>query len=793
MSAAASVDPVLLFAAASVAGGLAVAAPWEVAAVFLAVSALVLASGRVRRWTLVGAAVALGVGAVRARAAVACHEVERTATEAALGHAARCSSRARVVSSPVTVRGTTRWDADLDHLICTDGTSPWLGRATLYGGPGDLARGDEVDVVATLAMPQRFWNASTGDPRPADARRGSTRSGGVLDARLRRHGVGLLASVDRIRAGVRARIEATFNPDVAPMARALVLGENDLAPDDDRAFRVSGLSHLLAVSGMHLVLVVALVVRAIAAVLARIERLAGVTDVGRLVAAIGLPLTWVYAEFAGAGGSTVRAAWMMTAALFARVLGRQSDPVRSFALSVLAMAASDPLVAYDLSFTLSAAATSGLLAFGAPLKERIGALVPPRMGFLAGAVATTIAASIPCAPILARFAPTAPVGGVLANLIAVPLGEWAALPLCLAHALLREWPDAERGCALVASGALTVVRWIARGFATPALTLEVPQPTSWQLAILALAMAALVLRCRRWRVTVAALCATLLALELGARRGGSPRGTLRATMLDVGQGDAALVDLPDGEIIVIDGGGLVGSPIDVGMRVLAPELRARRRNRVAAVVLTHPHPDHFGGLVTGLDGIEVGELWDSGQGELERTGGGYETLLERARSQGVPVLRPDRLCGSRWLGGARIDVLAPCPEANVDRGPNDNSLVLRIGYGARSLLFVGDAELAEEQELLTRTRDMLGADVLKVGHHGSRTSSSARFVDTVRPRHAIISVGSRNRFGHPDPLTLSTLVSAGARVWRTDLDGAITVQTDGASLEVRSIARAAPP
>jgi competence protein ComEC len=148
----------------------------------------------------------------------------------------------------------------------------------------------------------------------------------------------LLAWIDRVRARVRARIDATFAPDLAPMARALVLGESDLAPEDDRSFRASGLSHLLAVSGMHLVLVLALVVRGLEGVLVRVETLAARVDVGRVAAAVGIPVAWLYAELAGAGGSTMRAAWMATAALGARALGRRTDGPRAFGISLLAMA-----------------------------------------------------------------------------------------------------------------------------------------------------------------------------------------------------------------------------------------------------------------------------------------------------------------------------------------------------------------------------------------------------------------------------------------------------------------------
>jgi competence protein ComEC len=783
-----AVDPILLVFGGWVVSGLLLVARWETAFASGCILALAVATRRATPRMAVVAAIGMGLGGLRARSTVAHHEAMREAADEVLPGPQRCSADGRVDSSPVHARGIPRWDAELRAVTCADRTTTWMGRATLYGGPDDLARGDEVAVVATLAPPQRFWNAASGDPRPAEARRASIRSGGALDVRVIRRASGLLAWIDRTRARVRNRIDATFPSDLAPMARALVLGESDLTPDDDQAFRASGLSHLLAVSGMHLVIVLAMGVRSLESVLTRVEQVAGRIDAARVAAAAGLAMTWIYASFAGAGGSTIRAAWMMTAALTARVLGRRADASRAFALSLGAMAVADSLIAFDLSFVLSAAATAGLLAFAKSLTERLARVVPKRCLPLVAPAATTIAASLPCLPVLARFAPTVPLSGVLANLLAVPLGETAALPLCLVHALLSGWPAAERGCALVASGALLAVRWIARGFAAPALAVQVPPPTSWQLAVLAVMLAAILLSARGRVALVSASFAALLMLEVGARRAGAPRGLLRATFLDVGQGDAALIDLPDGQAIVVDGGGLVGSPLDVGVRVLAPELRARRRGTLAAAVLTHPHPDHASGLATGLDAVRVGALWDTGQGELEQVGGTYATLLVNVRSRGVPVLHPDRLCGSHALGGAQVDVLAPCPDFSSDRGPNDNSFVLRIGYGARSFLLVGDAERQEEAILLATIQDRLAADVLKVGHHGSRTSSTPGFVAAVRPCEAIVSVGSRNRFGHPDPATMTTLAGSGARVWRTDRDGAVVVATDGQWLEVHALA-----
>jgi competence protein ComEC len=789
-----NLDVVLLACGALVAGGIALIAPWEVAIVSACVVVFV-GRRRASRWgpvpvfaTLV---LGIGVGALRGSRAVALHQIERARAESALGAPQRCTARARVDSSPVRVRDALRWDARMQLVTCEGAPTHWEGVATLYGGPEDLARGDLVEVVATLGAPQRLWNAATGDPRPAEAHRGVARSGGTLDVHVLRRAVGLRAWIDRARARVRARIDATFAGDVDPMARALVLGESDLSPEDDRSFRASGLSHLLAVSGMHLVLVLAVAVRALEALMSRCEALAARFEVGRAAAALGVPVAWVYAELAGGGGSTVRAAWMATVALAARALGRRTDATRAFGLSMGAMAIADPLVAFDLSFLLSAGATGGLLAFATPLARWAAAKVPRWAALPTRAVATTIAASLPCVPILARYAPTVPVGGVLANLLAVPVGESAALPLCLAHALLSWWPSAERGCATAASGALVLVRQVAKAFSVPALTSQIPQPTSWQLAALAVAGSALLLLSKR-RTPVVAVCAVaVLLLELGARRAGAPRGVLRATFLDVGQGDAAIVDLPDGQALVIDGGGLVGSPIDVGARVLAPELRARRRPEVAVAVLSHPHPDHYGGLATGLEAVRIGALWDSGEGEAERIGGAYEALVAAMRARAVPVLRPGALCGPHELGGASIEVLAPCPSFSSDRGPNDNSFVLRLTFGERSLLFVGDAEREEEEILLRRGGERLRADVLKVGHHGSRTSSSPAFIAAVAPREAVISAGCRNRFGHPHPATLATLVAAGARVWRTDHDGAVIVTTDGRTLDAHAVGEGA--
>jgi competence protein ComEC len=772
-------DISVLLGLAGCAGALACVAPLP-AAVATGIALVVFArGGRKRRWRLPhrGRRFAIGIAgaamflvcAWRAGAVVRAYEASRTSLLDGRWPA-QCGVSGTIARSPVRMGDALRVDVDVARSTCASAMR--IAISVPVNGAPVLARGDRIEAQARLAPLYMFWN--DGDPRPARARRQVLLSGGADDVVIVERGRGIGALIDRARERVRRRIVATFPPDTSGMARALVLGEDDLSTEDQRAFRRSGLAHLLAVSGMHLVIVVFGAVAAIRAVLVRLPAVASRGDPMRIAAAIGIPLAWIYADFAGASGSALRAAWMASVALLAHALGRHRAPWRALGLSMIAMLAFDPLAAFDLSFLLSAASTLGILALVPPIEARLHRL--PR--FIATPIAASAAASVACAPILATMAGDLPLVGLFANVVAVPLGEAAALPICILHALLAPLPLAERGCAAAASGALMAVRAIARGAASiPWGAVPIPPPSPWQLAAIAVGVfgAAQARHRRAWAIGALVV---VIALEVRAR---PPHGVLRATFVDVGQGDAALVDLPDGSAMLVDGGGLVGSSIDVGERAIAPLLRARRRREIAVVVLSHPHPDHFAGLLRGLDGVRVGELWDTGQGEIEGTGGAYAELLARMRAKGTRIVRPHALCGTRAVGGAIVDIVAPCPGPSSDHGPNDNSLVLRIRYGTRAFLFAGDAERYEESQL---DPSKLRADVLKVGHHGSKTSSTPEFLAAVSPRVAVISCGIKNRFGHPHRSTLVSLSAVVPSILRTDRDGAVGVTTDGSSLDI---------
>lgn len=789
-------DPVLVLALALAAGAWFATSPFPAALGVLGVLAVLV---RRDRLALLGAAcVALSVGALRAAAALEQFDGNREAAQAALGAPQRCAIHGEVDAQPTRSGERTLCAVRVERADCESGTVTPGTRVRLAGGPDALARGDRVAAVAQLAPLELLWNPGVSDPLPFAARRGVVLSGTALALDVESEGQGLLSAIDRLRARVRRRILATYAPAAQPMGRALVLGENDLDPDDAEAFRKSGLSHMLAVSGTHLVFAVVSLVRMLTALLARIEAVAAGRDVARLSAALGALIALIYADFAGGSGSAWRAAYMLSAGFAARALGRAQLVSRTLGASVLIGWCCDPLVAFDLSFLLSFAATAGLLLLGAPLAKPCERLKSRLSRALGVGIATTLSAMIPCAPLLALLGAELTLAGVFANVVAAPIGEAIALPLCLAHAVVSGWPALESGVGLVASGALLVVRAIAHESAAQRwLSMALPCPNAYQLALVAVLAAAVT--CARgtpgWqRLWAIAAGLGLLLVEMATTLTSGPSERLEMTSLSVGQGDATLLEFPDGKRMLVDAGGAPSGGSDPGERVVVPALRARRWDHIDVVVLSHPHPDHFGGLLAVVRAFRIGEIWDSGQGLAEGAGPVYAELIREARRRAIPIRTPSDLCGRKHaFGAAAVAVLAPCPAHRRDRGANDNSIVLRVTWGKHAFLLTGDAEAEAETDLVGNRSSPLGADVLKVGHHGSRSSTGEAFVAAVSPTYAVLSLGARNRFGHPAPEVVARLQTNGARVLRTDRDGAVRFETDGRALVVHSMRLARDP
>lgn len=345
------------------------------------------------------AALALLV-ALRTHAALEAADIEpQRARERGL-RPASCTLDAVVEGQPAVRRGRTVAVVRVLAGRCGDeavnGLRVRLGFAG-EGGPWNAARGDRIHAEARLGPPERYRSASDPPAVTPAAIRGVALTGTADAITVVSPGKGPLASLDRLRQAARAAIARDYPASVEPLARAIVLGESDLGDEDDAAFRRSGLSHLLAVSGMHLVLVVLGLVRAVRAGLASIPALARGRDVGRGAAFVGVGVAWAYALFAGATGSAVRAAAATSWTLAARGLGREPDRPRAFLLASVAFAILDPLETLDPSYALSFLATGALLGGASGLE----AALPPRLPrWVARSFAATSAATLATAPLL---------------------------------------------------------------------------------------------------------------------------------------------------------------------------------------------------------------------------------------------------------------------------------------------------------------------------------------------------------------------------------------------------------
>ena len=688
----------------------------------------------------------------------------------------RVTLAGRISEEPVRIRDEVRAIVAADEL--RSGDTAYVARGSvlvrfLDGTPG-VHYGDRVRLSVRLQRPAPQRNPGGFDYRQFLARRriwatASVRRAGQVLGVQPGSGTGIWSAVVLpVRRAVRKAVDRNLTGGPGGLLRGVLLGEKRTVPDDVReAFAGAGVNHVLAVSGLHVGLVGGCVLFGL-----RLLWL-GRTTTCALTAVVLVG----YAMVTGMPPSVLRAVGMGCLALLASMGSREGDGLNTLGLAGLGLLVARPQMLWDVGFQLSFSATASILLFHGPIRAWMGSRGPGVWRrWVAPGLAVSLAAQIGTAPLVAiHFGRLAPVS-VVANFVVVPL-MGAAVGLGMLSVLAAQiiptistWLNAANWVVLQA--AIHAAVWFA---AAPWASVEVPVPAPGFLALYLCLVPLLLpgIRASGWGRALVMLA--LVSTNVWVWSWLIGRGdAMEVWVLDVGNGDSILVRFPSGRTMLVDGGIRAGRR-DAGLQVILPFMRSQGIDEIDVVVGTHPHNDHIGGLVTVLEQVRVGHYLDSG---LADSTWASIRLAEAIRSRGI---RYAAVAAGDSLAGLGVGALVLHPHANDQirnlnsHQENSRSVVIRLEWKGRAVLLTGDIERDTDRDL-ARWGPRLKADLLKVAHHGSRTSSSPTFLDAVEPNVVAISCGRGNSYGHPSGEVVSRFKEAGMQVMRTDRDGAVVAR-----------------
>lgn len=644
--------------------------------------------------------------------------------------------------------------------------------------------------------------------------------GGLLDRLLRWN--------DQVRLGASGRLDSLFPGEEAGYMKGLLIGiREDLDPERFRDFSRLGLTHILAISGLH----VGVFIWAVTALCRRIGLTRDQTS------AMAFWTTPLYVVFTGSSPSVVRSGMTAMAGLYAARKGWLKDGLTLLGAAAWVMLLWNPLYIRDVGFQLSFLVTGGLLV-GVPA---IGRLIPIPNRMIHGSLTVSLTAQLVSFPLSIYYFNQQSLLSLFANLLLVPLISFIVTPLGYGVLLMSFiWPWGGRMAAWPVSWLNRFTFWcVEQADRFPAAQMIWPTPSSlWILLYYGLFIAGTAILARRSQLAAmerrriylavqaprqlrmygrsAVLVWLLLAVLLVY--GYSPyllteRGIGTVSFLNVGQGDAALVRTPTGKHLLIDGGGTVSfrkagegwkerrDPYEVGRKTVVPLLKKRGVHRLDSIIISHEDTDHIGGLSAVIEEIPVGRILFNG---TLKSSPSAEKLFRLALQRGIPLVPVFEGDVFELDAASKLTILAPdrpdqADQVQLAEEQNGLTVVALLNIYRWSFLFTGDMGMAEEQELLKQIQSppqMPGSpverflasphvDVLKVAHHGSKNSSSADWLELLQPTAAVISAGKNNIYGHPHPLVLERLGGTGAKILRTDRNGEIRFAAGNNSLRVQ--------
>jgi competence protein ComEC len=698
-----------------------------------------------------------------------------------------------------------------DSLFHQGSTKPVRDKLqiSIYNHGRDFGPGERIRFPARLRPFENFNNSGRYDYELDMDLKGFSCAAAVSDGRqivpMGMGGMGVPHNIlEKARRPIRHLFQKNLSPENQALFQAMILGETQNVSQKMREpFNITGLGHLLAVSGLHIGLVGWLAYALFKGLLSISYRFALQTNIRRLAAIMTCIPVIVYAFLAGFQVSSQRAMIMALAYLFSIIVGREKEIWSTLAVAAFGVLAMNPHSLFSISFQLSFCAVVGILWLAppiyrkilAPLDEHIesGSLTFRLYRYMGGLLAISASAMIFLFPIVSFYFHRVSMVALPANLMAVPiLGLWVIpLGLLSAAALPVSSTLADLAIQLGAWGMEWMSAIIRFWSQVPWASLWVVTPNPFEI-LLFYGLLFFIFFFRRWSWTKVGLVSFLL-LAVGDfsywtyKTQFNPH--LEVTFLDVGQGNSALIRFPGRQRMLIDGGGFSRSTFDLGKNVVAPFLWRLKMLRVDYLVMSHPQSDHMNGLHFIASHFHAKEFWSNGD-EVEKES--FKDLMRILEEKKIEKLLPRDLMTGKEISGVKIEVLHPRPDQGKSRYSkgssrlNNHSLVLRLTYGEKSVLFPGDLEQAGEETLVSSTGCLLQSDILLVPHHGSKSSCSELFLQEVKPSLCIISCGRGNYFGFPHSDTLGRLEEVGCQIMRIDQVGSVRLSIAPGYFEMKS-------
>ena len=674
--------------------------------------------------------------------------------------------------------------------------------------PTSFILGDYISFVSRLKKPKNLKNPGSFDFTTFLSRKGIsliTYINNPDDVTIIKKFTekGLSRIIDSIRAELRNIITKNTNDPVAlGIISALVIGDQGyITPDVRKIFASTGIIHIIVVAGLHLSIITHLFYLLIKFILSRSTWLCLRTNIPKLSFILSMIPMVVYIFITGAHPPVVRSGIMIAVYCFMFIINRSQSKWTGIFAAAIFILTIDPMALYSISFQLSFIAVGSIIAFmpvSSFIISKLKAKIPWNHSEIIMSVLNILLISlfvtIGLGAVIALYFNTLPLFGIVLNVIVIPVFGYLIVPISLlASASAFVFPLLSHALFFILSFLIKeIVNVIHAISELPGASIRVATPTLFEICLYYLTITILLNTKKIGLKTTSIILFPILFLQIMDAGYFFYRThynkELSITFIDVGQGDSAFVELPYGKTLLVDGGGGAYQSYDTGEAVVARYIWTLKRTTVDYVIASHPQIDHIGGLCFIVKNMGVKEIYKS---DCEPATKIYKDLMKTIHETGANFYTIKDRTSMFYVNGVKIE-LFPVPHDICDpasqKDVNNFAVVTKITYKDVSLLFTGDIEKKAEELLVNTYQLKLKAKILKVAHHGSKTSSTDKFLDAVNPLIAVISVGEENPFHMPSKYVLKRLFERHISVLRTDRDGAIMITTDGKHINIKTYA-----